>query len=689
MASTDPIIGKRLGDYAIQDLLGTGGMARVYRGYDERLDRYAAVKVIEPHLIASADEPEYRERFLREARAIARLSHPNIVGVYQFGQLDNLYYIAMEYVEGLNLREMLKTRLKSNELMPIKQVISILRDIASALDYAHERNIIHRDVKPSNIIVTENKGGVLTDFGLALNAMEGTIGNTFGSVHYIAPEQAISSAQAVPQSDQYSLAIVAYEMLTGRVPFDDASAMSVALKHISDMPPSLAVINPNVPSGVEVIVLKALDKDFNRRFETCRDFVAALEGAFMTTDSLAAKPRRLDIPLPAPVLANDLESPTLTDAKRVYQEMRSAVSGETVSAPPARNSSLVIVAVLMLAVAALGLLLLQANGHNAEATATAVAVALDQSERQTAIAATLDAELELTNQARAILTVEGITQRAATRQTATAEAQALATQRSEQATQTHEAQPSITNTARPTRTPSLNATDAPAVSVVTEATQETTEAVITEEALAEEATQKATATFTATNTATFTPTFTATNTATFTPTFTATNTATFTPTFTPTPTPTPDLVLDEGETQNVLLRYDGRTIVMINLGERTVTISNLQFTLYEASAEGETPASTDKTFVGSEWNRAGDGLASMRCFQLWTANYRNLPANEPPADACAARTSFRQTTRPFWISEAPHAYFEVRRGERDVIAICPINEPETFNELRCAFRLAR
>ncbi|MEL6309819.1 MAG: serine/threonine-protein kinase, partial [Chloroflexota bacterium] len=234
MTTTDPLIGKTLGDYNIESILGTGGMARVYKGLDTNLERYAAIKVVEPQLVASTDEAEYRERFLREARAIARLSHPNIVSIYQYNQVGNLYYIAMEYAPGDNLRDVLKSYIQQGRVMPTDELLVVLQNIADALDYAHKQNIIHRDVKPSNIIVNEEGRAVLTDFGLALNAMEGTVGNTFGSVHYIAPEQAISSAQSVAQSDQYSLGIVAYELLTGRVPFDDASAMSVALKHISD-----------------------------------------------------------------------------------------------------------------------------------------------------------------------------------------------------------------------------------------------------------------------------------------------------------------------------------------------------------------------------------------------------------------------------------------------------------------------
>ena len=133
--------------------------------------------------------------------------------------------------------------------------------MTSALDYAHKEGVIHRDVKPSNILVMEDGTAVLTDFGLALNTSDGTIGNTFGSAHYIAPEQAVSSANAVPQSDMYSLAICLYEMLTGRVPFDDDSAMSVALKHLSDPPPPPRQLNPNIPEEVEIVILQALKKN--------------------------------------------------------------------------------------------------------------------------------------------------------------------------------------------------------------------------------------------------------------------------------------------------------------------------------------------------------------------------------------------------------------------------------------------
>lgn len=282
---SNALIGKKLGEYDIQSLLGEGGMAKVYKGYDERLDRYAAIKVILPNQLATDEQAEYGERFLREARAIAKLHHPNIVSVYQFGELDNLYYMAMMFVEGRDLRHILKETHRRGQTLPHDQILRIISDIAGALDYSHQQGVIHRDIKPSNIMVTSDGKSVLTDFGLALSTQEGTIGNTFGSVHYIAPEQAISSADSVSQSDLYSLGVVLYELLTGKVPFDDASAMSVALKHISDPPPPASTRNPDLGMAIEEVLNKILDKDPKRRFATGEALVKALEEALTINDT--------------------------------------------------------------------------------------------------------------------------------------------------------------------------------------------------------------------------------------------------------------------------------------------------------------------------------------------------------------------------------------------------------------------
>jgi serine/threonine protein kinase len=276
---SDSIIGKKLGDYQIRELLGKGGMARVYLGFDEHLERRAAVKVINNDIPAKERE-EYFRRFQNEARAIARLDHPNIVRVYQFGAYEDVYYMAMVFVDGKDLRHVLRQAASTATTIPISETLSLLRQTASALDYAHSQGVIHRDVKPSNIMVTAQGQAILTDFGLALTSNEGTLGETFGSAHYIAPEQAVSSANAVPQSDLYSLGICAFEMLTGRVPFDDPSAMSVALKHVNTPPPTLGSINPNVPAAFEPVIARALEKDPTKRYASGAAFVQALQSTY-------------------------------------------------------------------------------------------------------------------------------------------------------------------------------------------------------------------------------------------------------------------------------------------------------------------------------------------------------------------------------------------------------------------------
>lgn len=285
MSSKDPLIGKQLGDYKTISLLGKGGMARVYRGFDEKLHRAVAIKVFDAAIGGTpAEMEEYRERFAREARSIARLRHPHIVDVYRASQVDNINYIAMMFIDGRDLRLILKDHNANNTRMRYSEVLRIVTDVASALDYAHANGVIHRDVKPSNIMITEDGHAILTDFGLALNVPEGTIGGTFGSVHYIAPEQAVSSAQAVPQSDLYSLGVIVYEMLTGKVPFDDPSIMSVAMKHLNEEPLPPSELNPDLSPATSAVVLRILDKDPNKRYRTGAEMVQALESAIGVMD---------------------------------------------------------------------------------------------------------------------------------------------------------------------------------------------------------------------------------------------------------------------------------------------------------------------------------------------------------------------------------------------------------------------
>ena len=294
--SDDPLIGARLGDYAISELLGRGGMARVYLGLDENLSRRSAVKVLSI-LTEDTEDERIVERFKLEARAIASFEHPNIVTIYQYGETDTLFFIAMKLVEGQSLSNFLRDHRRRGELLPVEQMLKMVNDVCNALDYAHARGIVHRDIKPSNILFDKNQSerAILTDFGLAMELGAGsTRGTAFGTPRYIAPEQAVSSQQAVPQSDIYSLAVVVFEILTGQVPFQDDSPMSIALSHITSEPPRPRSINPAIPVEVEAVVLKALAKEPTDRYQTAGEFYRALEAAYVSAEvempTLAVQP---------------------------------------------------------------------------------------------------------------------------------------------------------------------------------------------------------------------------------------------------------------------------------------------------------------------------------------------------------------------------------------------------------------
>ncbi len=293
LSTNDPLIGQQLDHFLIQQPLGRGGMARVYKGLDLSLKRVVAIKVIGEGLRASAT---YAQRFEREAQAVANLKHPNIVTVFHFGKQDNLYYLVMEYIDGTDLDAILRNYETGGELMPHADVIGILDAMASALDYAHHQGVIHRDVKPSNIMLERDGRPVLTDFGLALRQSEGTVGDTFGSPHYISPEQARSSANAVPQSDLYSLGVVAYELLTGVVPFDDPSPTALAMQHIMAQVPSPRVFNRDLSEQVEQVLFKVLAKTPEERYQTGAQFIAALREALEAMRQHPARVATADLP---------------------------------------------------------------------------------------------------------------------------------------------------------------------------------------------------------------------------------------------------------------------------------------------------------------------------------------------------------------------------------------------------------
>ncbi len=274
--ANDPLIGQQLGNFRIERLLGRGGMAQVYYGWDVKLHRPAAIKVID---VRYRDSPAYAARFVREARAAAAWRHENIVQIYYADEQDGLYYFAMEYIEGLDLGKLAAQYAAEGELAPHDDVLRLGRAIASALDYAHQKGVIHRDVKPSNVIIADDGRVVLTDFGLAMDMHQGSLGEVFGSPYYIAPEQAHSSADAVPQSDLYSLGVILYELLTGVVPFDDPSSTAVAVQHITQPPPPPREINPDLNLETEAALLKALSKSPAERYQTGEELLDGLEAA--------------------------------------------------------------------------------------------------------------------------------------------------------------------------------------------------------------------------------------------------------------------------------------------------------------------------------------------------------------------------------------------------------------------------
>lgn len=288
------LVGKTLGDYILREKLTSGGMAHIYLGEDEKLGRHAAIKILSADVAGKDDV--LRERFAREARAVANLEHDNIVPIYQFGEVGHLYFIAMRYIMGNDLADEMKAYQEHDEKMPVDRLLNIMAQVASALDHAHKRGIIHRDVKPSNVLLLKDARetgdkAILTDFGLVLwEDMSQTLGTAFGTPRYISPEQATDSQSALPQSDIYSLAVIIYEILTGTVLFTGNTPMEVALSHITELPKPPRAHNPDIPADAQREILKALQKDAQKRHTTASKFINALREAYDLHDT-GTKPR--------------------------------------------------------------------------------------------------------------------------------------------------------------------------------------------------------------------------------------------------------------------------------------------------------------------------------------------------------------------------------------------------------------
>ena len=276
------LIGKIIGNrYEILEEVGLGGMATVYKAKDHVLNRLVAVKVLKDEFTTDTG---FIKRFNTEAQAAASLSHPNIVSIYDVGHEDenNLYYIVMELVQGKTLKEIIN----SEGILSWKWAVNIAMQIASALELAHKNGIVHRDIKPHNIIITEDGIAKVTDFGIAKAVSNSTItafGTTIGSVHYFSPEHA-KGGYTDAKSDLYSLGVVMYEMLTGKVPFDADTPVSVALKHMQEDPKEPIDLNPEIPSAVNQIVIKAMQKEPSARYQNATEMLHDLSKALKDPD---------------------------------------------------------------------------------------------------------------------------------------------------------------------------------------------------------------------------------------------------------------------------------------------------------------------------------------------------------------------------------------------------------------------
>src|SRR3954447_10080570 len=268
-----PLVGACLsGRYRLDVQIGTGGMSTVYRAFDQTLERVVAVKLMHREI---ASDSAQLERFRREARAVAQFSHAHIVGVIDAGEDDGRPYIVFEYVEG----ETLKDRIRRCGRLPVDESLAYAIEITRALGAAHHRGIVHRDIKPQNVLIDEEGMAKVTDFGIARSLDEEGLtadGRVLGTTDYVSPEQALGHA-VNGQSDIYSLGVVLFEMLSGDVPFHGDNQVSVAMKHVREELPDVQLRRPEISSALAAIVDKATERDLDRRYATAGELIADLE----------------------------------------------------------------------------------------------------------------------------------------------------------------------------------------------------------------------------------------------------------------------------------------------------------------------------------------------------------------------------------------------------------------------------
>jgi len=329
------LIGTEIGKYRITERLGQGGMAEVYAGVHTHLDRKVAVKVLHSYLLEGGD---FVARFKREAKAVANLRHPNIVQVYDFDIQEGLIFMVMEYIDGVNLHTKLVEMGNKGERMPIKLIGSIINDIASALDYAHSKGMLHRDIKPSNIMIDSENKAYLTDFGIAklLSDQKFTAtGTLVGTPAYMSPEQGRGD-DLTEESDIYSLGVVAFEMLTGQVPYDAKTPIGIVHKQINDPVPTISELVDGVPSTAQEVIDRALAKSPEGRFSSAVELVGALRIALQALES--TEPIAVPAEEPPTIVDDGLEAPTVTMKAEDMEQATIVMEAEAKKEEPAEET---------------------------------------------------------------------------------------------------------------------------------------------------------------------------------------------------------------------------------------------------------------------------------------------------------------------------------------------------------------
>jgi serine/threonine-protein kinase len=275
MVASEELVGQRIGKYQFMEYLGYGAMARVYKAYHTTLDRYVAIKLLHPHFASDAD---FVGQFKREAKNLATLRHPNIVQVYDFDIIDDMPYMIMEYIDGPTLKNVIDETRRRHVRVSLSKSVRIIMNIGVALSYAHKRSMVHRDVKPSNVMLEKSGRVVLADFGLArlLTGKRTTISGTVkGTPAYMSPEQGLGKSGEA-RSDIYSLGVIFYELATGQLPFDSDNPLAIAMKHVNEPLKSPKTFVPELPDRIEAIIMKTMEKNPTKRYNTVDELLQDL-----------------------------------------------------------------------------------------------------------------------------------------------------------------------------------------------------------------------------------------------------------------------------------------------------------------------------------------------------------------------------------------------------------------------------